>query len=207
MTRIVICRHGNTFDKGDVITRVGARTDIPLSISGIDQARGLAAHFKSQYSGFNFTRSFCSPLLRTYQTADFILTESHKVSDLQVLEFLTEIDYGVDENKPEEDVIARLGQEAITRWDEDAIPPEGWDVNPAALIQSWKNFLSEQGSADDDVLVVTSNGIARFALDAVDEVATDAPRKLRTAAYGIIEIKNGNTKLTAWDSRPPKQGY
>ena len=206
MTRIVICRHGNTFDKGDVITRVGARTDLPLSISGIDQARGLAAHFNSQFSGFNFALAFCSPLLRTYQTADFILTENHKVSDLQVLEFLTEIDYGVDENKPEEDVIARLGKEAITRWDEDAIPPEGWDVNPAALVQSWKNFLSEQDSADEDVLVVTSNGIARFALDAVDEVATDAPRKLRTAAYGIIEIKNGNTKLTAWDSRPPKQG-
>ena len=204
MTRIVICRHGNTFDKGDVIRRVGARTDLPLSISGIDQARGLAAYFKPELSGYNFSRAFCSPLLRTYQTADFILNAGHNVDDLRVLEFLTEIDYGVDENKAEDEVVARLGQEAIALWDEKAVPPDGWDVNPAALISAWKNFLSQQTADDEDILVVTSNGIARFALDAVNKISTDAPRKLRTAAYGIIEITNGHTKLTAWDNRPPK---
>jgi len=204
MIRIVICRHGNTFDKGDVIRRVGARTDLPLSISGIDQARGLAAYFKPELSGYNFSRAFCSPLLRTYQTADFILNAGHNVDDLRVLEFLTEIDYGVDENKAEDEVVARLGQEAIALWDEKAVPPDGWDVNPAALISAWKNFLSQQTADDEDILVVTSNGIARFALDAVNKISTDAPRKLRTAAYGIIEITNGHTKLTAWDNRPPK---
>ena len=204
MIRIVICRHGNTFDKGDVIRRVGARTDLPLSISGIDQARGLAAYFKPELSGYNFSRAFCSPLLRTYQTADFILNAGHNVDDLRVLEFLTEIDYGVDENKAEDEVVARLGQEAIALWDEKAVPPDGWDVNPAALISAWKNFLSQQTADDEDILVVTSNGIARFALDAVNKISTDAPRKLRTAAYGIIEIANGHTKLTAWDNRPPK---
>lgn len=201
MTRIVICRHGNTFDKGDVVTRVGARTDLPLSISGIDQARGLGEHFKPQNAGFKFAHAFCSPLLRTYQTADFILTQGHHVKHLKILEFLTEIDYGVDENKPEADVIARLGREAIDLWDEKAIPPDGWAVEPAELIESWKNFLSEQAQHKEDALVVTSNGIARFTLDAVDEIATDAPRKLRTAAYGVIEIKNGHSKLTAWDIR------
>ena len=201
MTRIVICRHGNTFDKGDVVTRVGARTDLPLSISGIDQARGLGEHFKPQNAGFKFAHAFCSPLLRTYQTADFILTQGHHVKHLKILEFLTEIDYGVDENKPEADVIARLGREAIDLWDEKAIPPEGWDVNPEELIQSWKDFFARYMDHEGDILVVTSNGIARFALDAVDEITTDAPRKLRTAAYGIIEIENGHSKLTAWDIR------
>jgi len=201
MTRIVICRHGNTFDKGDVVTRVGARTDLPLSISGIDQARKLGEHFKPQNAGFEFTRAFCSPLLRTYQTADFILTQGHSVKDLKILDFLTEIDYGIDENKPEEDVVARLGREAIYLWDEKAIPPAGWAVEPAALIESWKNFLSEQAQNKEDVLVVTSNGIARFAIDAVDEIATDAPRKLRTATYGVIEIENTHSKITAWDIR------
>jgi len=204
MTRIVICRHGNTFDKGDIVTRIGARTDLPLSISGIDQARGLAAYFKPELSGYNFTRAFCSPLLRTYQTADFILNAGHKVNDLKVLAFLREIDYGVDENKAEYEVVARLGQEAISLWDEKAVPPNGWDVNPAALIGAWKDFLSQHTADDEDILVVTSNGIARFVLDAVDKIAADAPRKLRTAAYGIIEITNGYTKLMAWDNRPPK---
>ena len=201
MTRIVICRHGNSFDKGDVVTRIGARTDLPLSISGIDQARGLTKQFSSGTSGFEFKLAFCSSLLRTYQTADFILTSGHDVKTLDILKFLTEIDYGVDENKPEEQVVARLGRDAITLWDEKAIPPEGWDVNPEELIQSWKDFFARYMDHEGDILVVTSNGIARFALDAVDEITTDAPRKLRTAAYGIIEIENGHSKLTAWDIR------
>ena len=201
MTRIVICRHGNSFDKGDVVTRIGARTDLPLSISGIDQARGLTKQFSSGTSGFEFKLAFCSSLLRTYQTADFILTSGHDVKTLDILKFLTEIDYGVDENKPEEQVVARLGRDAITLWDENAIPPEGWDVNPEELIQSWKDFFARYMDHEGDILVVTSNGIARFALDAVDEITTDAPRKLRTAAYGIIEIENGHSKLTAWDIR------
>lgn len=201
MTRIVICRHGNSFDKGDVVTRIGARTDLPLSISGIDQARGLTKQFSSGTSGFEFKLAFCSSLLRTYQTADFILTSGHDVKSLNILKFLTEIDYGVDENKPEEQVVARLGRDAITLWDEKAIPPEGWDVNPEELIQSWKDFFARYMDHEGDILVVTSNGIARFALDAVDEITTDAPRKLRTAAYGIIEIENGHSKLTAWDIR------
>ena len=201
MTRIVICRHGNSFDKGDVVTRIGARTDLPLSISGIDQARGLAKQFSSGTSGFEFKLAFCSSLLRTYQTADFILTSGNDVKSLNILKFLTEIDYGVDENKPEEQVVARLGRDAITLWDEKAIPPEGWDVNPEELIQSWKDFFARYMDHEGDILVVTSNGIARFALDAVDEITTDAPRKLRTAAYGIIEIENGHSKLTAWDIR------
>ena len=201
MTRIVICRHGNSFDKGDVVTRIGARTDLPLSISGIDQARGLAKQFSSGTSGFEFKLAFCSSLLRTYQTADFILTSGNDVKSLNILKFLTEIDYGVGENKPEEQVVARLGRDAITLWDEKAIPPEGWDVNPEELIQSWKDFFARYMDHEGDILVVTSNGIARFALDAVDEITTDAPRKLRTAAYGIIEIENGHSKLTAWDIR------
>jgi len=201
MTRIVICRHANTFDKGDIITRVGARTDLPLSISGIDQARGLAEYFDPKSSEFEFKLAFCSSLLRTYQTADFILASGHDVKSLNTLEFLTEIDYGVDENKPEKDVIARLGQAAITLWDEQAIPPKGWNVEPGRLIQSWKDFFTEYEQFDGDILILTSNGIARFALDAVDEITTEASRKLRTAAFGIIEIENGHSKLTAWDIR------
>jgi probable phosphoglycerate mutase len=202
MTRIVICRHGNTFDKGDVITRVGARTDLPLSTSGIAQSKALAAHFSPSISGFTFIKAYCSILQRTHHTGDMILSSGHPLRDLKILSFLTEIDYGVDENKAEEDVLTRLGRDAITLWDEKAIPPQGWKVNPAALIQSWIKFFESCQKQKGDILVVTSNGIARFALDAVDQIVVDAPRKLRTAAYGIIEIKNGKSRVASWDVRP-----
>jgi len=201
MTRIVICRHGNTFDKGDVVTRVGARTDLLLSISGKAQVKALAGHFSPCSSNYNFKLAFCSPLIRTHQSGDAILLSGHCANTMKMLRFLTEIDYGVDENKAEEDVVTRLGKEAIALWDEKAIPPKGWKVDPASLIQSWKDFFAKHQKFKGDILVVTSNGIARFALDAVDEIATDAPRKLRTAAYGVVEIENGHSKLTAWDIR------
>ena len=44
MTTLIIARHGNTFDKGDIPTRVGARTDLPLVEKGRAQAKALVAH-------------------------------------------------------------------------------------------------------------------------------------------------------------------
>ena len=41
MARVIICRHGNTFDKGDLVRRVGARTDLALSKSGIIARGGI----------------------------------------------------------------------------------------------------------------------------------------------------------------------
>jgi len=201
MTRIIICRHGNTFDKGDVVTRVGARTDLPLSLSGLEQSAALSKHFDPKQSGFNFSEAYCSALQRTHRTGSIILTSNHLCKALKILDFLTEIDYGVDENKAESHVIARLGQDALTLWDEKAVPPDGWNVDPDAIIKAWKAFFNDYKEDKGDVLVVTSNGIARFVLDAVDDITTEAPRKLRTAAYGIVKITNGHSTVTAWDIR------
>ena len=121
MSRIFICRHGNTFDKGDIVRRVGARTDMPLSTSGRQQAEELARAL----SKFNFAQAYCSALIRTQQTAVAIISEE---TPLETLDFLTEIDYGEDENKPESEVVARLGQDILDLWDIDAIAPQGWKV-------------------------------------------------------------------------------
>ena len=40
---LLLARHGNTFEKGDKVVWVGARTDIPLTAKGRDQAAALAA--------------------------------------------------------------------------------------------------------------------------------------------------------------------
>ena len=38
VTRLIVVRHGNTFNSGDVILRVGSATDIPLTETGMKQA-------------------------------------------------------------------------------------------------------------------------------------------------------------------------
>lgn len=204
MSRIYIVRHGNTFDAGDLITRVGARTDLPLSRSGQAQADALAAHFRELAPG-GFSAAYCSPLLRTRQTAETILGSVSSALDLETLEFLREIDYGPDENQTEEKVIARIGAAAIEAWDRRATPPAGWQVDPVQLKRDWQVFLARVGAGQDQapILVVTSNGIARFILDAVTSIDSKLDSiKLKTGAYGIVEATANAATLTAWNLRP-----
>lgn len=204
MTDIYIVRHGNTFDKDDTITRVGARTDLPLSSSGQTQAEALALHFMALVPG-GFSKAYCSALQRTRQTAGAILAVRDAQPNLEVLEFLREIDYGVDENQPEEVVIARIGEAALSAWDNDAIPPPGWDVDPDALKGAWRDLLQSMASEDaaGAVLIVTSNGIARFVLDAITDFETEPESiKLKTGAYGHIRTSAEAVSLVSWNVRP-----
>lgn len=199
MARLFVVRHGNTFDTGDTVTRVGARTDLPLSVSGRQQARQLAAHF----AGTRFTAALCSPLSRTRQTARAILRERSDNSALLIAPFLTEIDYGPDENQPEEAVAARLGP-ALEAWDRDAVPPPGWLVDPAALRAGWRALLARAAELPEaaNALIVTSNGIARFLPDVVDEGPPDLDRKLKTGAWGELIVTPARSQLLTWNQRP-----
>jgi len=205
MTRqVYIVRHGNTFDPGDTVTRVGARTDLPLSTSGKAQAQALAEHFAS--TGVSFGAAYSSPLKRTRQTAETILEAQPTILDLEFLGFLREVDYGPDENKPEAEVIARIGEEAIKAWDENAEVPPGWEVDPVKVLSAWGSFFSEMQEEPEEtpILVLTSNGIARFALQLASNVGeTSHQLKLKTGAYGIVEIGHeGMVSVRAWNERP-----
>ena len=200
MTRLLIVRHGNTFDPGDTVRRVGARTDLPLSRSGKAQANTLARHFAVQ--GQNFEKIFAAPLKRTQQTAEAIRRATSGPA-LTPAPNLKEIDYGPDEGAREEDVLARIGQEALDRWEADAIPPPGWIVDPPLLIHSWRTFFAECGKLDGPILAVTSNGVARFALDAATSKPNGAARKLKTGAYGVVNLSaTGDARVVEWNRRP-----
>jgi len=198
-SRLVIVRHGNTFDAGDVVTRVGGRTDLPLSASGRQQAEALARHFAA--AGTSFATARTGPLKRTRQTAEAILAAQPAAPDLTTDLFLREIDYGPDENRPEEDVIARIGKPALEAWERDNIPPPGWRVDVEALIGNWQERIAKLAAQPGDHLIVTSNGIARFALAAIRATGFDG--KLKTGAWGVIEIAPGAAPaVTAWNLRP-----
>jgi len=104
--RLYIVRHGNTFDTGDVVSRVGGRTDLSLSISGQEQAKALSEAF----TNMPLDVCYASPLKRTLETAKAICAS--RVINIETAEFLKEIDYGPDENKAETEVIERLDRKA-----------------------------------------------------------------------------------------------
>ena len=121
------------------------------------------------------------------------------------LEFLREVDYGPDENQPEENVIARVGAAALQAWDEAAIPPPGWDLDPEKLRAAWRDLFNQLAVADlsRPVLIVTSNGIARFALDAVTAFSVQPDSiKLKTGAYGRLSLVGPRVTLETWNVRP-----
>jgi probable phosphoglycerate mutase len=194
--RILLVRHGNTFSPGAPVTRVGARTDLPLVASGFAQAEALGEHF--QRTGEVVDHAFCSPLRRTRETAERILASMGSAAPLSVASALTEIDHGPDENRPEAEVVARIGADALRRWEEEAAPPPGWAADPAAAAAEWRTLLDD-GCPGQTRLVVTSNGVARFALMAYGRAPLP---KLRTGAYGVIMMEKGAPTLLDWDRRP-----
>lgn len=200
--RLYIVRHGNTFDKGDTVLRVGGRTDLDLSSSGRVQAAALGAHFAG--SGVNFEKVLSGPLKRTLQTAEAITSAATSQAMIEIVEGLREVDYGPDEGQPEDLVVARIGQAALEAWEQDAVVPEGWKVDPASLVDVWRAILASAKMREGNTLAVTSNGIARFALQAIglDGDAREAtPLKLRTGAYGVIGLEE-EPALIEWDVRP-----
>ena len=191
--RVYIVRHGNTFDKGDIILRVGGKTDLPLSASGQAQAKRLADALRP----IDFGLVYSSDLKRTRQTAEAIIGSQA----YGLVGFLTEVDYGIDEGKPEQEVIDRIGIKALEAWDKAAKPPPGWKVDVEGLRTAWMAFLAGC-DANSNTLVVTSNGVARFLLDVVKRGGTDVPLKLRTGSYGIIDLQPSGPVLLEWDIRP-----
>ena len=203
MTRLVIVRHGNTFEAGEPPRRIGARTDLPLTATGLEQAEALGRHFANK--GVRFDRVLAGELKRTRATAEAIV--GSQPLKIEAAPFLTEIDHGPDEGQPEAAVIARLGNEAITLWETEWVAPEGWEVGAQWRLLAWREFVERTAEElpRGTILLVTSNGAARFALAALGLKPGEnrAGVKFRTGSYGVIEADDGaDFRLLGWDIRP-----
>lgn len=203
MTRLVIVRHGNTFEAGEPPRRIGARTDLPLTQTGIEQARALAQHFAAK--GVRFDRVLAGELLRTRATAAEIVGDQPLT--LETAPFLTEIDHGPDEDQPETAVVARLGNAAITLWETEWVAPDGWEVGAQWRLSAWREFVERTAEElpQGTILLVTSNGAARFALAALGLKPGEnrVGVKFRTGSYGVVDVGRGaDFRLLVWDLRP-----
>lgn len=223
MRRLIVVRHGNTFRPGETPTRVGGRTDLPLVES--DRARGAARLLRSL--GHIPGQVFAAPLKRTLQTAELILDELELALPVRPAPAFTEIDYGPDENRTEDQVRLRLGryylaeagldvdalpeerlkergEEALALWNVRAIPPQGWRVDPEAIIAAWQSFAADIGQ-NESVLLVSSNGIIRYApfLLPMDERARfQAEHKLKVTTGGVCVFtrENGEWQCPLWNA-------
>ena len=202
-TQLLIARHGNTFLPGEAPRRVGARTDLPL-------VETLKASAIGDYLKQNFEPDavYSSPLKRTMETATIALQTAGFQKEIITEEIFREIDYGPDENKTEPEVIERIGTAAINAWNTSATVPPGWDFNPEEVKQNWLNFAQNiitqyQGKK---ILVITSNGIARFApvlLNLSPEALSDQfpSLKVGTGHLCLFEFDGKQWECDFWNKR------
>ena len=204
MTRLIIARHGNTFTEGETPRRVGARTDLPLTVAGREQGRKIGAWLK-EYDLLP-EATYCSELQRTRETAQEAIRACGYPQPVYPLAIFNEVDYGPDENKTEAEVIARIGKAAIEDWDNHAIVPDGWQFDPAKTIRDWQDFARHIIDDDQDIaFVVTSNGIARFAPHITgdfDAFTRRYPLKISTGAICVFEHSDGQWHVRHWNVKP-----
>lgn len=202
MSAIYLVRHGDTFAPGEAPRRIGARTDLPLVASGRVQAWRLRAWFDA--AGLVFDTAWTSDLRRARETLAIL---GAGAMPPVIAAWLGEIDHGPDENRPEAEVRARVGDAALLAWDRDAVPPDGWRVDADARLAGWRAFLDDQREQDGTAVLVTSNGAARFALLAVPDLAEQSRAlpslKLRTGAWGRLCWTGARWTIDGWDERPP----
>ena len=205
MTTLIIARHGNTFEDNEAPRRVGVGTDLPLTEKGREQARAMGRWLKE--TGRIPEAIFCSRLCRTRETAEIAMIGAGCALHIQPDAMFNEIDYGPDENKTDEEVVARIGAQALKNWDERAVVPPGWKVDPQSVIDGWRAFGArlEHDYPGCNVLVVTSNGIARF----VPHLTGDFERfrathkiKVSTGALCVLKGDVNGWQVREWNLRP-----
>lgn len=206
ITRLLIARHGNTFAPGDLIRRVGV-TDLPLVDSGLQQGYLLGAYLKK--NDLIPDVIFTSKLKRTIQTAEQAQNTMGINLPIKTLSIFNEIDYGPDENQPEAQVVARIGDKAIRAWETQAIAPKDWKVNSSMLIKNWMDFslMVQKKYPGKKCFVVTSNGIARFSPYLTGDFGAFSAQygvKIATGALCIFENTSPfkTWRCVAWNVKP-----
>lgn len=206
MRRIIIARHGNTFAHGQQPRRIGSRSDPALTSEGQQQARALGRHFAQRCAGID--EVLTGPLLRARQTSEIIRRELRRTERVRISPWLNEIDHGPDEGKNDERIVARIGADALAAWDKSGVFPPGWVDDGEWRIAAWRCFFATNSGTTS--LLVTSNGAARFALIAAHLSSAPPHLKLRTGAFGELDVDDkGAARLVNWDVRPshdPSEG-
>lgn len=200
--KIIIVRHGNNFNKGDTILRIGCQTDLDLTERGKEQGHEVGEYLKKNNLIPDII--FMGPLKRHLQMTEKIKSIIGKNIPEQLVNDLNEVDYGNDDGKPEEEIIARIGKEALHLWNTQNIIPEGWPIDINTIQTFWKDFIPTIAQNHTCATIVTSNGIAKFVLNLISpKTRGNISPKLKTGHIGIIDISaNGDIKIIGWNINP-----
>ncbi|BBB15725.1 phosphoglycerate mutase [Candidatus Rickettsiella viridis] len=207
--KIIFSRHGNTFSPGETPVWVGAREDLPLVDSGIQQAKNLAHVI--QEVGLNLKAIYCGPLSRTNNYAKIIVEELHSSLKPMIDPRLNEIDYGKWSGLSNVEIQAQGDADALVAWEKLSQWPKeaDWLDSPDIIFSEIKAFtddLIKKYAADDAVLVVTSNGRLRYFLQLIPGAFTQHIQnntfKVSTGNICLFEHDSQGWQVKFWNKKP-----
>ena len=204
--RLILARHGNTFESDQTPTYVGAASDLPLTKTGQDQARKLAQEIKK----FGLPTSiFSGPLKRHKEMASIVATEiGFDVDQIEVSNALNEIHYGSWEGLTQEQIEAKW-QEEFSAWSERGVWPEQiFNLKQKEFFEPVKGWVSEVFrivSSGSNAIAITSNGTLRY-INAVicgEDVLTQ-PKKVKvgTGNYCVCTCDLDTFLIEMWNVKP-----
>ncbi|MER9275101.1 histidine phosphatase family protein [Mesorhizobium sp. M0643] len=207
--KLILSRHGNTFERGDKVVWIGRRTDLPLTAQGSAQAQHLGKVLRR--SGISLDGLYCGPLRRTRQHAEIIAEGIGGTPPLTADSRLAEIDYGAWEGLSSQEIIAQFGTEELDAWERSSVWPgsPGWSPSEATMAHGVTTFiehLTRTQGEDSTVLAVTSNGVLRYFMRLTDHILKvkmgELSGKVATGNICIFEARHGNCRVLAWNIAP-----
>lgn len=203
MTLLILARHGNTFEAGQAAVWVGARTDLPLTSKGHEQAAHIGEALKC--AGLIPTRTLTGPLRRTRQTAAIALGAAGAAIDqIEIDERLREIDYGAWEGKSSSEIAQAGGGDELDAWERESAWPRlaGWPSSREEYLRRLSGVLQdlwEKQSAP--ALVISSNGLFRLLAHALG--GGTIAGKMGTGRMALLRLNSGtDAQILAWNLSP-----
>ncbi len=205
--KLLLCRHGNTFNSSAEAVWVGAKQDVPLVAGGRAQAEDLGTALKDNQ--IKPVRALAAPLQRTTGTLDIALKKAGLDLSVSTDNRLTEIDYGLWGGRHNDDLIAEYGLDMIDNWREHGIWPENmaWQPDLPTIkkgIQDLAADLSAKRRDDDLVMICSSNGILRYFLTLLPgglAHITFNP-KVKTGHCCLLSYEAEKWHLSFWNALP-----
>lgn len=206
--KLILARHGNTFDSGDKVVWLGGKQDLPLTETGLQQASAFGQALAE--AQVKLAAVYAAPLQRTKQFAERAGSFVGLAGKVILDERLREIDYGNWAGLSDQEIGQRFGTDEIENWTKLSQWPTAAKFSPdlAQVIKETRDFVGDvfQKYPKDNVLVVTSNGRLRYFLTLVegefDRRVKAGSFKVGTGNGCVLEVFAQGASLLAWNQPP-----
>ncbi|MES2272672.1 MAG: histidine phosphatase family protein [Chlamydiota bacterium] len=201
--RLLLLRHGNTFEAHETPYQVGARSDLSLTSTGRLQAEIFGQYAASE--GIDPAAIYVGALKRQTESASILGKCLHAEDRIHFDLALTELDYGLWEGLSSEEISSHWSKE-YSEWTHEFIWPKAifkdTFENTFKRIEEWIQRIQDLYAPGDTVIGVTSNGILRFFALLEKAKRTLPIEKVKTGHFCELLLYDDHLKIRSWNVNP-----